>query len=95
MGYRGYEGFYGGSVGFRDNAGGQEFASTYDSPGWRRAQANRAQSGGYRTRPPLIEAQAYAVQTSDPSAMQFARYEADALPPRAVLLGISNSGSRI
>jgi len=69
------EGFYGGSVGFRDNAGGQEFASTYDSPGWRRAQANRAQSGGYRTRPPLIEAQAYAVQTSDPSATQFARGE--------------------
>jgi DNA helicase-2/ATP-dependent DNA helicase PcrA len=67
------EGFYGGSVGFRDNSQAQEFASTYDSPGWRRAQANRASAGGYRTRPPLIEAQAYAVQTSDPSATQYAR----------------------
>src|SRR3954471_16575633 len=35
------EGFYGGSMGFRDNAGGPAFASTYDSPGWKRAQANR------------------------------------------------------
>jgi DNA helicase-2/ATP-dependent DNA helicase PcrA len=69
------EGFYGGSVGFRDNASGQEFASTYDSPGWKRAQANRAASGGVRTRPPLIEGQAYSVQTSDPSATQFARGE--------------------
>jgi len=68
------EGFYGGNVGFRDNAGAREFSSTYDSPGWRRAQANRAaQQGGMRTRPPLIEAQAYAVQTSDPSATQYAR----------------------
>ncbi|MBV9694107.1 MAG: ATP-binding domain-containing protein, partial [Alphaproteobacteria bacterium] len=68
------EGFYGGNVGFRDNAGAREFSSTYDSPGWRRAQANRAaQQGGLRTRPPLIEAQAYAVQTSDPSATQYAR----------------------
>jgi len=69
------EGFYGGNAGFRDNANAQEFASTYDSPGWRRAQANRAASGGMRARPPLIEAQAYAVQTSDPSATQFARGE--------------------
>ncbi len=45
------EGFYGGNAGFRDNASGQEFASTYDSPGWRRAQANRAASGGMRARP--------------------------------------------
>jgi DNA helicase-2/ATP-dependent DNA helicase PcrA len=69
------EGFYGGNAGFRDNANAQEFASTYDSPGWRRAQANRAASGGMRARPPLIEAQAYAVQTSDPSATQFERGE--------------------
>ncbi len=69
------EGFYGGNAGFRDNANAQEFASTYDSPGWRRAQANRAAQGGMRTRPPMIEAQAYAVQTSDPSATQFARGE--------------------
>jgi DNA helicase-2/ATP-dependent DNA helicase PcrA len=67
------EGFYGGNVGFRDNANAAGFASTYDSPGWKRAQANRAASGGVRARPPLIEAQAYAVQTSDPSATQYAR----------------------
>ena len=69
------EGFYGGNAGFRDNAGAQEFASTYDSPGWRRAQANRASQGYTRPRSPLIEAQAYAVQTSDPSATQFAKGE--------------------
>ncbi|HTT98123.1 MAG TPA: UvrD-helicase domain-containing protein [Rhizomicrobium sp.] len=70
------EGFYGGNAGFRDNANAQEFASTYDSPGWRRAQANRANaSSSYRTRPPTIEAQAYSIQTSDPSATQFARGE--------------------
>ncbi|MGC9953270.1 MAG: UvrD-helicase domain-containing protein [Rhizomicrobium sp.] len=66
------EGFYGGNVGFRDNASG--FASTYDSPGWRRAQANKAQ-GHARTRPPLIEAQAFTVQTSDPQATHYARGE--------------------
>ena len=54
------EGFYGGYVGFRDNAANAGFASSYDSPGWRRAQANRA-AGQQRTRPPLIEAQAHAV----------------------------------
>jgi DNA helicase-2/ATP-dependent DNA helicase PcrA len=65
------EGFYGGNAGFRDNAGAA-FNSGYESPGWRRAQANRA-GGAARTRPPLIEAQAYTVQTSDPSATQYAR----------------------
>ena len=67
------EGFYGGATGFRDNAGGAAFASTYESPGWKRAQANRAASGGTRTRPPLIEAQAWSVQTSDPGASHYAR----------------------
>ncbi|HEV2562993.1 MAG TPA: UvrD-helicase domain-containing protein [Rhizomicrobium sp.] len=66
------EGFYGGNVGFRDNAQAANFGSTYESPGWRRAQANRA-SGAARARPPLIEAQAFTVQTSDPSATQYAR----------------------
>jgi DNA helicase-2/ATP-dependent DNA helicase PcrA len=66
------EGFYGGNVGFRDNAFGKEFASTYDSPGWKRAQANK---GSPRARPPLIEAQAFTVQTSDPQATQFQRGE--------------------
>jgi DNA helicase-2/ATP-dependent DNA helicase PcrA len=68
------EGFYGGNVGFRDNAFGKEFSSTYESPGWRRAQANKA--GGYaRARPPLIEAQPHSVQTSDPEATQYKRGE--------------------
>lgn len=64
------DGFYGGNVGFRDNMDG--FASTYDSPGWKRAQANKSQ--GYpRARPPLIEAQAFSVQTSDPLASLYTR----------------------
>jgi DNA helicase-2/ATP-dependent DNA helicase PcrA len=67
------EGFYGGSVGFRDNANAGGFASTYDSPGWKRAQANRAASGGVRPRAPLIEAQAHTIQTSDPAASEYAR----------------------
>jgi DNA helicase-2/ATP-dependent DNA helicase PcrA len=68
------EGFYGGNVGFRDNAFGKEFASTYDSPGWKRAQANK-ERGYTRARAPLIEAQAFTVQTSDPAATQFQRGE--------------------
>jgi len=69
------EGFYGGYVGFRDNAQASQFGSGYESPGWKRAQANRASAGGMRTRPPLIEAQAYSVQTSDPTSAQFKRGE--------------------
>ena len=62
------EGFYGGYVGFRDNApNAGNFGSTYDSPGWRRAQANRANVGANRTRPPTIEAQAWTVQTRQES----------------------------
>jgi DNA helicase-2/ATP-dependent DNA helicase PcrA len=67
------EGFYGGYTGFRDNENAANFGSTYDSPGWKRAQANRAASGGFRSRPPTIEAQAWSVQTSDPGASQYAR----------------------
>ena len=68
------EGFYGGYAGFRDNANAAEFGSTYDSPGWKRAQANRAAAAGtFRSRPPTIEAQAWSVQTSDPGASQYAR----------------------
>jgi DNA helicase-2/ATP-dependent DNA helicase PcrA len=66
------EGFYGGYAGFRDNANAGGFASTYDSPGWKRAQANRA-GGMARTRAPLIEAQAYTIQTSDPGAAEYRR----------------------
>jgi DNA helicase-2/ATP-dependent DNA helicase PcrA len=70
------EGFYGGYAGFRDNGQAAEFGSTYDSPGWKRAQANREAAraaGAVRTRPPLIEAQAWSVQTSDPSASAYGR----------------------
>ncbi|HEX3809722.1 MAG TPA: UvrD-helicase domain-containing protein [Rhizomicrobium sp.] len=67
------EGFYGGYVGFRDNAQAATFGSGYDSPGWKRAQANRAAAGAVRTRPPMIEAQAYTVQTSDPESSHYAR----------------------
>ena len=67
------EGFYGGYTGFRDNENAANFGSTYDSPGWKRAQANRAASGGFRSRPPTIEAQAWSVQTSDPGASLYAR----------------------
>ncbi|HEX9159751.1 MAG TPA: UvrD-helicase domain-containing protein [Rhizomicrobium sp.] len=66
------EGFYGGYMGFRDNAANAGFASTYDSPGWRRAQANRA-TQATRTRAPLIEAQAHVVQTTDPNSAAYAR----------------------
>src|SRR3954468_15335836 len=67
------EGFYGGYAGFRDNGQAAEFGSTYDSPGWKRAQANRAAQGAIRTRPPMIEAQAWSVQTSDPGASSYGR----------------------
>jgi len=68
------EGFYGGYTGFRDNENAANFGSTYDSPGWKRAQANRAAAAGtIRTRPPMIEAQAWSVQTSDPGASQYQR----------------------
>jgi DNA helicase-2/ATP-dependent DNA helicase PcrA len=67
------EGFYGGYAGFRDNGQAATFGSTYDSPGWKRAQANKAAAGAIRTRPPLIEAQAWTVQTSDPSASAYTR----------------------
>ena len=67
------EGFYGGYAGFRDNEGAASFGSTYESPGWKRAQANRAAAGAMRTHPPLIEAQAWSVQTSDPTASAYNR----------------------
>ncbi len=69
------EGFYGGAMGFRDNAGAESFSSGYESPGWKRAQANRAGAGYVRPRPPTIEAQAFTIQTSDPAATHFARGE--------------------
>ena len=62
-----------GYAGFRENENAANFGSTYDSPGWKRAQANRAAAGTVRSRPPLIEAQAWTVQTSDPTASAYAR----------------------
>jgi DNA helicase-2/ATP-dependent DNA helicase PcrA len=63
-------------AGFRDNMEPATFGSTYDSPGWRRAQehvrADRA-TVHVRARPPVIEAQATHAQTSDPSAAHFAQ----------------------
>jgi len=70
------EGFYGGAIGFRDNQGGPAFSSGYESPGWKRAQQYREANRGQpqvRSRPPLIEAQAYSAQTSDPSASHYTR----------------------
>jgi len=79
------EGFYGnyGGGGFRDNqTGGQSgghsgagqtgFASTYSSPGWRRAQAQRnsaspfaTSNDGARTRSATIDAKARVMATAD------------------------------
>jgi DNA helicase-2/ATP-dependent DNA helicase PcrA len=45
------QGFYGAYGGFRDNAGGGalggDYGSTYDSPGWRRAQARKKEAEGF------------------------------------------------
>jgi len=41
-----------------------DFSSTYDSPGWRRAQSN-AQSGGFRQRGPVIEVTAQVINSAD------------------------------
>ena len=67
------DGFYGGAAAFRDNAGGASFGGSYDSPGWKRAQANRTAPGYARPRPPMIEAQPWSVQTSDPGASAYAK----------------------
>src|SRR5262249_23496544 len=55
------EGFYGNYGSFRDNQG--DFASTYSSPGWRRAQEARAKPSSRG--PSIIEATAKIVATSD------------------------------
>ncbi len=66
------EGFYGNYGSFRDNAGGgfqAQPGSTYDSPGWRRVQAARAQNMG---RGPIIDAKAKIVSTGDPAVSHYA-----------------------
>ena len=64
------EGFYGNyGEGFRDNQQGfanqSAFAGTYDSPGWKRAENNRA---AMRERGPIIEAKAKNVATESAGA---------------------------
>ena len=75
------EGFYGnyGGGGFRDNqSGAGAFESTYASPGWRRAQAQRGSQSPFaspydpgRTRGPVIDAKAKVVATADPAASAY------------------------
>ena len=61
------EGFYGNyGGGFRDNQ--TDFSGTYDSPGWRRAEAARATM---RANAPVIDIKAKVVATGDPSAAKF------------------------
>ena len=60
------EGFYGGYTGFRDNQNAADFGSTYDSPGWKRAQ-NRGVSGG-GSRQAVIEGEGRLVAVSESSA---------------------------
>jgi DNA helicase II / ATP-dependent DNA helicase PcrA len=69
----GFYGNYGGGTGFRDNQ--TEFASTYASPGWRRAQAARNSASPFaqspdapRGRGPIIEGRAKTVATGDAGA---------------------------
>ncbi|HEX3485242.1 MAG TPA: 3'-5' exonuclease, partial [Micropepsaceae bacterium] len=78
------EGFYGnyGAGGFRDNNSGygqQAFDSTYSSPGWRRAQAQRGSASpfanaheGARSRSSVIDAKARVVATADSAVSVYA-----------------------
>jgi len=69
----GVGGGFGGRAAFAENRWSQsDFSSAYDSPGWRRAQA-QVQPGGLRPRPPVIEAQATLVAHSNPEGAGFAR----------------------
>ena len=73
------EGFYGHYGSFRDNTVdnfGGNFGGTYDSPGWRRAQAARASTAQMRERrtswrAPTINAKAKVVATGDPVSARF------------------------
>jgi DNA helicase-2/ATP-dependent DNA helicase PcrA len=49
-----------------------DFSSTYDSPGWRRAQTS-VQPGTMRARPPTLEAEARLITTSSPDDSGFQR----------------------
>jgi DNA helicase-2/ATP-dependent DNA helicase PcrA len=64
---------HGGRSGFAENRWSSgDFSSTYDSPGWRRAQS-AAQSGAMRPRPPMLEAHATLVAHSDPDPQGYER----------------------
>jgi DNA helicase-2/ATP-dependent DNA helicase PcrA len=60
-------------AGFSENRWSQsDFASTYDSPGWKRAQSS-VRPGTPRPRPPLLEGHATLIASSDPDASGFSR----------------------
>jgi DNA helicase-2/ATP-dependent DNA helicase PcrA len=64
---------FGGRSGFGESRWGQsDFSSSYDSPGWKRAQST-AQAGTLRPRPPMIDAQATLVTRSDPDGEGFGK----------------------
>lgn len=64
---------FGGRSGFGESRwANSDFSSSYDSPGWRRAQS-QAQAGAVRTRPPTIDVQATLVAHSDPDGSPFTR----------------------
>ena len=62
------QGLYGGRQASRFDT--QPFQSEYKTPGWQRMQGRFAQGAG-RGRPPLLEAQAELVATSDPAAQRY------------------------
>ena len=67
---------FGGRSGFTDNRwASADFSSAYDSPGWRRAREATG-AGVVRGRPPVIEAQATLIASSDPDAAGFQRGDA-------------------
>jgi DNA helicase-2/ATP-dependent DNA helicase PcrA len=73
----GFYGNYGNNTGFRDNQSG--FDSTYSSPGWRRAQAQRGSQSPFaapydpgRTRGPTIDAKAKVVSTAEAAVSAYA-----------------------
>jgi DNA helicase-2/ATP-dependent DNA helicase PcrA len=71
------EGFYGHYGSFRDNTQGgfaQAATGSYDSPGWRRAQAARANMQE-RGRGPIIDAKAKVVASGDPGSSQYSTGE--------------------
>ena len=66
-----YGGYGGGMAGFGKSSFDEpSFRSTYETPGWQRAQTARAQ-GFKRSPPPPIEGEARLIATSDPKASRY------------------------